>query len=867
MAEDSWRHEGSRKMSSDQLTLLEATRNVLRTAGKALTIPQIWNEIQAQGLFSSEGKTPERTLSTEVRRATVGVEITHARAQKFFYLAGPATFGLIEWLDDEVEAESEEQNAVSGSSVARRDANAISLRAIRSILDSARDFDFSLMGKAITVGTEVLPSEGWPREMQGLDEELDGPWPGEVRVHVRWEAGNTELRVKAKSWKNSKLHGDSCGLSVVENSQELLWITVPASLKREPDGAIVRVPATVTLFRNREPLGAGSSAGSRALVEIVRNLGIPFKTKLNAEAFSVALPSGKVGPSPSDAFERLVKIALAKLPFMSDVSPIYDALAAAQEVEEPGLRGKSAGVQPLPGGVRAYKEALDKVLDWIGNQVKQPEELEAFFQDEFDATGKSVLAYIQMLRGLGVVRLDAGVFSITDAGREYAQRKASDALFELLHRRYTGMLETLVVVRSTDGSTSEISRLLQLVLGVEWQSANQINLRRNWLLSLGLLERDDEGDSVSAAGEAILASHSEEVVEIQAELEKLATEEELDQGDDATSPEPIAGEPPGWSGERVELLPEDVTPHLGTLVFPEGLVAQACAALSAGKHLLLVGPPGTGKTEFAQVLSAAAKSEGYCAGMFSSTASADWTTYETMGGYVLRKDGSLSFRSGVFLSALKQWKWLLIDELNRADIDKAFGELMTVLSGKSADTPFIDDEGKPVSIGPEETRTHVMPGAFRVIATMNIWDKTSLFRLSYAVQRRFAIIHVGPPAPDVYSKLLRREAEKDWIEPPLEAVVAVRIAELFSLKGVLLLRDVGPAIALDMIRYMRTRKAGYKGMAEAIAMYLLPQLEGVEPSVAEKLWALLLVALGGDTGAEIYLKERFLELFPLASVS
>lgn len=250
-----------------------------------------------------------------------------------------------------------------------------------------------------------------------------------------------------------------------------------------------------------------------------------------------------------------------------------------------------------------------------------------------------------------------------------------------------------------------------------------------------------------------------------------------------------------------------------------------------------------------------------------STASADWTTYETVGGYALRKDGSLSFRPGVFLNALEQWKWLLIDELNRADIDKAFGELMTVLSGKAAHTPFINDAGTLVSIGPEDECTHVMPGTFRVIATMNIWDKTSLFRLSYAAQRRFAIIHVGLPEPAVYEKLLSREAQKDWIEPALPSAVTARLVELFSFKSILALRDVGPAIPLDMIRYMRTRKAEYVGMAEAIAMYLLPQLEGVEPSEAERLWGLLSAALGGDHAAERYLRARFLELFPLARLN
>src|SRR5262249_29490658 len=51
------------------------------------------------------------------------------------------------------------------------------------------------------------------------------------------------------------------------------------------------------------------------------------------------------------------------------------------------------------------------------------------------------------------------------------------------------------------------------------------------------------------------------------------------------------------------------------------------AALSSGKHLMLVGAPGTGKTELAYALSRAAQTEGYCSGALVATASADWTTF------------------------------------------------------------------------------------------------------------------------------------------------------------------------------------------------------------------------------------------------
>jgi MoxR-like ATPase len=171
---------------------------------------------------------------------------------------------------------------------------------------------------------------------------------------------------------------------------------------------------------------------------------------------------------------------------------------------------------------------------------------------------------------------------------------------------------------------------------------------------------------------------------------------------------------------------------------------------------MLTGPPGTGKTTLAELTCQLAADAGLCSGRQLTTATADWTTYETIGG--LRPTGaagSLEFHYGLFLEAIRAGKWLVIDELNRSNFDRAFGQLFTVLSGQSVVLPYEDPKRrKPVALvvgdntgeySPADYAILQVPGTWRIIATMNVFDKSLLFEMSFALMRRFAFIEVPSP--------------------------------------------------------------------------------------------------------------------------
>jgi MoxR-like ATPase len=117
-----------------------------------------------------------------------------------------------------------------------------------------------------------------------------------------------------------------------------------------------------------------------------------------------------------------------------------------------------------------------------------------------------------------------------------------------------------------------------------------------------------------------------------------------------------------------------------------------------------------------------------------------------------------------------------------------------------------------------------VPVPWRMIATMNVFDKELLYRLSYALMRRFAFIEVESPSDEVIANLLQGESE--------------------LIRDLLVVRrhvDLGPAVFLDAGRYATRRITDpdvtrSRVLYEAFYAYLLPQLEAIGDDEARELF-------------------------------
>ncbi|OUJ73343.1 AAA family ATPase [Hymenobacter crusticola] len=204
-------------------------------------------------------------------------------------------------------------------------------------------------------------------------------------------------------------------------------------------------------------------------------------------------------------------------------------------------------------------------------------------------------------------------------------------------------------------------------------------------------------------------------------------------------PAPSYGTPPSAA-------PYDRATALAELFISEEKLDSALAALQRRRNLILQGPPGTGKTFLARRLAwlELGATDSYRVELVQFHPSYSYEDF--VQGF--RPDGKGTFRltPGVLLDFCRKATadperpyFLLIDEINRGNLSRIFGELLLLLEA--------DKRGPAHAVrlpyaAATEPRFFVPENVF-VIGTMNTADR-SLAPLDYALRRRFAFVGLEP---------------------------------------------------------------------------------------------------------------------------
>ena len=214
---------------------------------------------------------------------------------------------------------------------------------------------------------------------------------------------------------------------------------------------------------------------------------------------------------------------------------------------------------------------------------------------------------------------------------------------------------------------------------------------------------------------------------------------------------------------------------LETLFLDRDELEEMLELLRYRKNLVLQGPPGTGKTLVVATLASLLVGERSDANMTRVQFHQSYGYEDFVQGYRPTEDGGFELKNGPFMRFCDQALQdqgtpyvLLIDEINRGNLSKIFGELLMLIEGDKRSPRWA------VELAYDESgeRFHV-PDNVYIIGTMNTADR-SLALVDYALRRRFVFCDLWPA--------FARPRFRAWLTQRLDAalvdVIVKRMGDL-----------------------------------------------------------------------------------------
>ena len=183
---------------------------------------------------------------------------------------------------------------------------------------------------------------------------------------------------------------------------------------------------------------------------------------------------------------------------------------------------------------------------------------------------------------------------------------------------------------------------------------------------------------------------------------------------------------------------------------------QTVALLKRKKNIILQGPPGVGKTFIARKLAYEIMQEVKDANIEMVQFHQSYSYEDFIQGLRPTQKGGFDLRDGIFYTFCQRALahpdrpfFFVIDEINRGNLSKIFGELMMLIEADKRDEKF----ALKLTYAEDEEDRFYVPQNLYIIGTMNTADR-SLAIVDYALRRRFAFVTLQPDYGDNFRSFL-----------------------------------------------------------------------------------------------------------------